>query len=89
MAHKTFEELNRLLQEAAESVSPGARYAHYKHPHYPYIVTGFCVLEATDEVAVKYASVDHSDVEFVRALEVWLETVTLNGKTVPRFTKIG
>lgn len=66
----------------------GGRYTHYKHPEQPYEVKGLVVLEATDEVAVRYAVVGNPAVEFVRPLSSWLEAVDQVGKTVLRFTPL-
>lgn len=87
MDHKSLEELRALLAEAAKKVSVGAKYYHYKDANKLYTVTGLSILEASDEVAVKYAMDTNPDIEFVRALTIWLETVDWNGQTVPRFSK--
>ena len=87
MDHKSLNELRELLQAARSKVAVGAKYYHYKNPDKFYTVTGLSILEATDDVAVKYALVDNPDIEFVRAFPIWLETVAWNNQTVPRFTK--
>lgn len=86
MAHKTLAELEHMIKAAALRVSVGGHYYHYKHPEVMYLVTGLSILEATDEVAVKYAMTDHLTVEFIRPLQSWLDTVDLQGRIVPRFT---
>ena len=53
MAHKTFEQLQTEINTAANLIEAGAEYTHYKDVNNRYRVTGFCILEATDEVAVK------------------------------------
>ena len=88
MAHKSFNELQRLLQAAQSQVAVGSQYFHYKTPAKTYTVLGLCVLEANDAVAVRYAHQDALDVEFIRALGSWLETVECDGQTVPRFTRV-
>lgn len=89
MGHLPLEALNRRLAEAASKVKIGARYGHYKHPDQPYLVTGLVILEATDEVAVAYGVEEGGQqITFVRPLESWLETVTWQGQTVPRFRLI-
>ncbi len=85
MSHKTFEELSSLLDDASGKVHVGAQYVHYKDSSRRYEVTGLSILEADDEVAVRYASVDEPHVEFVRPLYSWLEDVTWKNKIVPRF----
>ncbi len=88
MEHKTFEELRRLLKAAETKVVLGGKYTHYKQLNKFYTVTGLGILEASDEVAVSYTSEDNQDIEFVRSLSIWLETVEWNGQTVPRFLLI-
>lgn len=92
MAYKPFKELMANLDDAAKQVEIGAHYIHYKHPdrlHEVYEVTGFTILEATGEVAVKYLPFSTPEVEFTRPLESWLGQVEVNGETVPRFRKDG
>lgn len=88
MAHKTQVELNQALQAAAERVEAGVCYAHYKHPELLYKVTGFVILEATDDAAVLYEAQYGAHVTFARPLKSWLETVEWQGETVPRFVKV-
>ena len=88
MAHKTLKILENELMNARASVNVGGQYFHYKHPEVAYIVIGLSILEATDEVAVRYAMVHHPAVEFVRPLISWLDTVEWQGAIVPRFTLI-
>lgn len=88
MDHKPIFELKILLEDAAKQVTIGAKYYHYKDSATYYTVTGLSILEATDEVAVKYTMDEHPEIEFVRPLSVWLETVEWNSRQVPRFTKV-
>ncbi len=88
MGHKTIAELRIRLEKAHSMVHVGASYNHYKDMNKQYLVTGLSILEATDEVAVRYAMVDKPDVEFVRALSVWLQTVEWEGQTVDRFQRL-
>lgn len=83
---KTYEELMSDINAAARLVRVGMYYAHYKHPEIPYVVKGLAIIEENSEVAVRYASTTNSDVEFVRPLHKWLETVEWQGETLPRFT---
>lgn len=89
MAHRPLSDLNQDLQYAGSKVKVGGLYAHYKHPDEPYLVTGLVILEATDEVAVMY-EVEESgqQVAFIRPLKSWLETVEVDGQTIPRFTAV-
>lgn len=87
--HKPLADLVEEIQKAGQEVEVGALYGHYKNPQDPYKVTGFAILEATDEVAVLYQVLEGEHcVTFVRPLHVWLETVEWQGRVVPRFTKI-
>lgn len=88
MDHKPIFELKILLEDAAKQVTVGAKYYHYKNDEKYYTVSGLSILEATDEVAVKYVMDDHPEIEFVRPLSVWLEKVVWNSQAVPRFTKV-
>jgi len=85
---KTYDELESDLKAAASLVKPGSYYSHYKHPEIPYVVKGMLVMEENNEIAVRYESTARPGVEFVRPLKVWLETVSWEGKTLPRFTLI-
>jgi hypothetical protein len=88
MSHRTLTELQNELTQARAHVVVAGQYFHYKHPEVVYIVNGLSILEATDEVAVRYSMVDDLTVEFVRPLSSWLETVEWQGVTLPRFTPI-
>jgi hypothetical protein len=89
MGHLPLKQLNDMLTAAAGKVTIGGRYAHYKHPEAPYIVTDLVILEATDEVAVVYCvEEDGCKITFVRPLKSWLESVEWHGRTVPRFTQL-
>lgn len=85
---KSYEQIKQELAEAFAKIEVGAIYAHYKHPELPYMIKGFAVWEATDEVAVLYQPLHEPEVVFVRPLKVWLETVDWEGKTMPRFVKV-
>lgn len=82
---KSYSELRKELQQASEVVKIGSHYAHYKHPEVPYIVKGLLIIEENNEIAVRYCSTANADVEFVRPLSVWMESVQWNGQEVERF----
>ena len=88
MAHQSLEILKLAVREATKQVAIGSIHVHYKHPEIPYRVMGFSILEATDEVAVRYAYIDDLTIEFVRPLVSWLEQVEYDGQMVNRFTKL-
>jgi len=87
MDHTPLADLRTQLIAAQALVTVGAHYSHYKHPDRLYRVNGLSVLEASDEVAVRYALLDAPEVEFVRPLVSWLETVSFSGRSVRRFTR--
>jgi hypothetical protein len=88
--HKPLAILFDEMQSAAQQVEVGALYGHYKNPQAPYKVTGFVILEATDEVAVLYEVQEDGTprIAFARPLSVWLESVEWQGQIVPRFSKL-
>lgn len=80
------EDLAGLLQEASRTVAPDSRWRHYKGDEY--VVRGVCILEASNELAVRYSPVSEPRVEFVRVLSQWQEIVHLHGHDTVRFTKL-
>jgi hypothetical protein len=89
---KSPEILEAELAQAAKMVPMGSYYTHYKHPddEHQYKIVGYVVLEATDEVAILYQALYiKQQIVFCRALRIWQETVTWEGKTVPRFSRAG
>lgn len=87
MAHKTFEQLQTEINTAANLIEAGAEYTHYKDVSNRYRVTGFGILETTDEVAVKYSPVLSPHIEFIRPVQSWITTVEWEGAVVTRFKK--
>ena len=83
MKHIPQEQLADMLKKAAQQVIVGARYKHYKNKYY--VVEKLAILESTDEVAVLYRADYGANVPFVRPLKSWLEHVTVDGISVPRF----
>ena len=88
MDHKPIFELKILLNDATAKVTIGAKYYHYKDSTKFYTVTGLSIWEPTDEVIVKYTMDAHPEIEFVRPLGAWLETLTWDSRQVCRFTKV-
>lgn len=72
MAHKSFEELEQDLETAAESIKIQRLYEHHTLPNRYYEVLGFAVIEATDEVGVRYVSPEYPKVEIVNPIHLWL-----------------
>lgn len=73
--HKSFEELQLSLSAATSQVKLEGVYAHYKDEGSRYKAIGLCILESTDEVAVRYVSLESEDIEFIRPLTEWLEEI--------------
>lgn len=86
MPHKTLTQLSKELLAAARLVKPGAEYMHYKSPLNTYVVSGFCILEATDEVHVLYSLATDPSIVFSRPVREFTETIELNGKKTLRFS---
>lgn len=81
-----YEELERMITEAKERVPVGSHWQHYKGSRYS--IADIVIVEATNEVAVIYTSLDRPTVSFVRPLVVWRQTVEWGGHVIPRFTKV-
>ena len=86
MAHKSQEQLLADLVDAEKKVRIGCEYSHYKNPAYAYEVTGFAIMESTDEPAVVYQALYGKRITYVRPLSSWMEQVDFNGARVPRFS---
>ena len=88
--HQPLATLSEAIKVAATQVEIGGLYSHYKNPQKPYTVTGFVILESTDEVAVLYEVQEEGAprITFARPLSGWLETVEWQGMVVPRFSKL-
>jgi hypothetical protein len=63
------------------------RYRHYKGGEYE--VIGVARHSETDELLVVYRPLYNNTGLWVRPLRMFLETVTYNGQTVPRFEYLG
>ena len=88
MAHRSQEELAKLLADAATQVEVGARYHHYKDATKEYVVKALGILEADETVGVVYEGQYGAFASYIRPLSSWLETVEKDGVRVPRFTKV-
>lgn len=87
MPHLSPHALKKMLEDAAREVEVGAVYVHYKDASKAYVVKGFAVLEATDEPAVVYEWEYEPRLSFIRPLRNFVETVMVDGASVPRFRK--
>lgn len=88
MSHRSQEEAEALLKDAASRVEVGALYAHYKNPNRLYKVLSLGFIEATDEPCVIYQSDYGAKHVYVRPLENFLDTVEVDGTRVARFKRI-
>ena len=71
--------------EAVETIRPG-KYRHFKGNEYE--VTGIARHSETGEPMVVYRALYGSRDLWVRSAEMWNETVTRDGKTFQRFTRM-
>ena len=85
MEHKTHEQLQALLDEAAKVVEVGRTYYHYKKPDNHYLVERLVIREEVEDVAVIYKSLYGVGIVWDRPLSSWLESVEVDGKMVSRF----
>ena len=70
----------------SESIAPG-RYRHYKGPEYT--VIGIARHSETDERLVVYRQEYGDRGLWVRPLEMFAGSVEVDGKSIPRFARIG
>ena len=63
------------------------RYRHYKNKNYT--VLGIAYHSETEEKMVLYRQEYHERNLWVRPFNMFFENVTVDGKTVPRFTYVG
>lgn len=74
------------MTSASHTLLPG-RYRHYKGPEYQ--VLGLVRHSETEEEMVLYKALYGEQGLWVRPIKMFLEAVTVNGETVPRFSYIG
>ncbi len=86
--HKKTSELSKELEDAKSKIEIGSRYSHYKDASNTYVVEGLGFLESTNELCVIYQAEYGDNLVFLRPLSVWLEEVSWEGESVPRFTQI-
>ena len=88
MEHLSELELRHRLSEAEALVEVGARYAHYKHPEAAYTIRGFAIREDTQDVCVIYDAEYGERIPFIRSIQSFVESVEVEGASVPRFSKL-
>ena len=86
--HKSHQQLEQELAEAAKLIKVGASYQHYKDPNKIYKVLQLATQEWDDELCVVYQAQYGSGLYFVRSLKEWLDQVKWEGRPVPRFTLV-
>jgi hypothetical protein len=86
--HKSHEQLQQEIAQAAKQVNIGIAYRHYKDPAKVYKVINFATQEADDELGVVYQAQYGPGLFFTRPLKEWTENVEWQGNTVPRFTPV-
>ncbi len=90
MTHQSYGELRERLEQARDLV-PEALYQHSKTGAV-YQVIGYCVLEMSDEIGIRYREAYRSGgaqvVDWVRPITEWNEPVTVHGREVSRFVEL-
>ena len=79
-------ELVDILNEAKKLVAVGEMYRHYKGNLYKVIDLG--IFSEDIGVGVIYQAQYGEKVMFIRPLDIWIEDVDCNGRTVPRFDRV-
>lgn len=79
-------QLSARLAKAAQQVTVGARYMHYKQLSYK--VLALALREEDNEPCVVYQAEYGDNVTWIRPAASWIEDLDINGKKVKRFTKI-
>ena len=92
MAHVALSILTAALLNAQQSIEVGKIYTHYKDPTKQYQVINLAIntqKEDEAEVVVIYKALYlDGDVLWSRPVNNWLEILEINGKKVPRFSKV-
>ncbi|MDB5161382.1 MAG: hypothetical protein JWO96_762 [Candidatus Saccharibacteria bacterium] len=82
------DELTERLDIAKQQIEIGSKYRHYKSPEMTYEVKDIVIQEADSEPCVIYQALYGNQITFSRTVSVWLESVEVEDKLVPRFTKL-
>ena len=78
--------LTRRLAEAAQHVTVGAQYMHYKQRKY--VVVAIALREEDAEPCVVYRAEYGGKLTWTRPLTSWLEEIEVGGKMTKRFVKV-
>lgn len=84
------EKLYSKIVEAREEIRPGDKFSHYRDPSHNYTILALALDEEDKEVRVIYED-SHRQLIWDRKLRGengFLTQVEIEGKTVPRFTKV-
>jgi len=91
MAHTERKILLKKLEDAKTKVEVGATYQHTKSGG-KYIVIALVIREDTEEIRVIYQELNHEPpITWDRSFDGeggWIDFVEIDGKRVPRYTKI-
>ena len=91
MAHTEREVLLRKLDEAKTKVEVGAKYRHTKSGG-EYVVIDLVIREDNEEIRVIYKELSHEPpITWDRSfdgVDGWIVPTEIEGKQVPRFTKV-
>jgi hypothetical protein len=85
MGHKPMNELADDIAQYKDKIAIPGTYVHYKDATKTYTVRKLVIIEATEEVGVEYQANYGPHLTFVRPIKEWLEDVTVDGVTLPRF----
>lgn len=80
------DQLSARLSAAAQQVTVGARYMHYKQLSYK--VLALALREEDNEPCIVYQAEYGDHITFIRPVTSWVEELDINSKKVKRFTKI-
>jgi len=85
---ESYEQLLKIMQDATNQVTVGARYYHYKDKQHTYVIVKVALREEDNEPCVIYESEYMPGTVWIRPLASWLEEVKVDGRKVKRFTKV-
>ncbi|MDQ3065165.1 MAG: hypothetical protein M3Q36_02745 [bacterium] len=90
MSHKPYGEASKAIEFVRTRIPEGSIYRHYKDPESRYRVDGYVIIEATDEVGIRYIGGNMGDIEMLRPAAEWLEAVGVEGEVqaISRFSEI-
>jgi len=87
MSHKDHKILEKEIAKARKLIQVGCTYVHFRYPDKRYQVLDIGIQEEGENLCVIYCDTGSPSVHFVRNLDSWLETLIIDGKSVPHFTK--